>query len=225
MLRRTCAGIVAVFIGASAFASWINVGLSAEEAHQIKRFAVVSSLRDEIHGRLIGLTIFQSKAFDASVPGWNLDDTVTKTLIEQIVAGGKMGGEVIALAIPSSKKSEILSEARKQGIDAVLVVIPEQSVPDRAIVGGVMLVRQKRLGVDRVYPCAGMVVRVWRVSDGKQIGFTAPDPCDFEQSSPHWHDKWEDFSDEEKQATLTSLGDFVGQRLKTALIRLKLREK
>jgi hypothetical protein len=225
MLRRTCAGIVAVLVGAPAFASWINVGLSTEEAHQIKRFAVVSGLGDEIHGRLIGLTIFQSKAFEASVPGWNLDATVGNDLVGQIVAGGKMGGEVAALAMHSSKKSEILSEARAQGFDAVLAVIPEQSVPDRAIVGGVMLVRQKRLGVDRVNPCAGIVVRVWRVSDGKQIGFTVPDPCNFDQIAPVWHDSWGEFSDQEKQATLAALGDFVGQRLKAALIHLKLRDK
>jgi hypothetical protein len=76
-----------------------------------------------------------------------------------------------------------------------------------------------------VNPCAGMVVRVWRVSDGKQIGFTAPDPCNFEQNSPVWHDRWGEFSDEEKQATLTTLGDFVGQQLKSALVTLKLRDK
>jgi hypothetical protein len=143
MLWRYSVVMVAAFIGAPAFASWINVGLSAEEAHQIKRFAVVSSLGDEIHGRLVGFTIFQNKTFDASVPGWHLDATVMNDLVAELVAGGKMGGKVIPLATPSSKKSEILSEARRQGFDAVLAVLPEQSVRDRTIVGGMILLRQK----------------------------------------------------------------------------------
>jgi hypothetical protein len=225
MVNRYCAGILTVFIGTSAFAGWINEGLSAEEAHAIKRFAVVSNLGDEIHGRLIGLTIFQNRSFDASVPGWNVDASIARSLAEQIVAGGKVDGEVTPLATQSSKKSEILSGARGQGFDAVLAVIGEQSAPDHTIVGGLMLVRQKKLGVDRLNPCAGMVVRIWRVSDGKQIGFTIPDACNFDQSSPVWHDKWEEFSDAEKQATLASLEDFAVERMNSALIHLKLRDK
>ena len=217
--------MLAILIGAPALAGWINEGLSAQEAQAIKRLAVVSGLEDEIHGRLFGLTRFQNKEFDVAVPGWSLDVTVAKTIAEQIVAGGKISGEVVALATPSSKKSEILSEARRQGFDAVLAVIAEPSLPDRALVGGVMLVREKKLGVDRVYPCAGIVIRVWRVSDGKQIGFTAPDPCNFDQKSPVWRNSWAEFSDEEKHATLTTLEDFVSQQLKSALVKLKLHDK
>jgi hypothetical protein len=79
--------------------------------------------------------------------------------------------------------------------------------------------------VDRIYPCGGIIVRVWRVSDGKQIGFTAPDPCDLNDKLPAWHDKWEEFSDAEKQATLTDLQDFVIERMNSALLHLKLRDK
>jgi len=214
-----------MLMGASAFAGWINEGLSVEEAHQIKRFAVVSGLGDEIHGRLFGLIRFQNKTFDMAVPGWGLNAAVAKVLAEQIVAGGKISGEVLPLAMTSSKRSEILSEARTQGFDAVLAVVAEPSVPDPALVGGVMLVREKRLGVDRIYPCGGIIVRVWRVSDGKQIGFTAPDPCDLNDKLPAWHDKWEEFSDAEKQATLTDLQDFVIERMNSALLHLKLRDK
>jgi hypothetical protein len=225
MKWRYFAGIAAVLLGASAYAGWINEGLSAEEAHQIKRFAVVSGLGNEIHGRLFGLTRFQRKVFDLTVPAWDLDAAVSKNLVEQIVASGKISGEVFVLAMVPSKKSEILSEARSQGFDAVLAVISEPSVPDPELVGGVMLVREKKLGADRIYPCAGIVMRVWRVSDGKQIGFTAPDPCDLKHASPVWHDKWEEFSDAEKQTTLTDLQDFVIERMNGALVHLKLRDK
>jgi hypothetical protein len=225
MLIRGRVVMVAMLIGAPALASWINEGLSPEEAHQIRRLAIVSGLRDEIHGRLFGLTRFQNKEFDVTVPGWDLDAKITKDLAEQIVAGGKLRGEVIALAMPPSKKRDILSEAQKLGFDAVLAVAAEQSVPDRALVGGVMLLRQKKLGSDRLNPCAGIVIRIWRVRDGKQIGFTAPDPCDFDHSAPIWHDKWEEFSDVEKQATVANLEGFVFERMNSALVKLRLHDQ
>jgi hypothetical protein len=225
MRLRFFAGVAAVIIGSSAQAGLINAGLSSQEAQEIKRFAVVSNLGDEIHGRLFGLTRFQSKNFEMAVSGWGLDATVSKYLTEQIVAGGKISGEVVTLSIPSSKKSEILGEAKAQGFDAVLVVIAEPSVPDPALIGGVMLVREKKLGIDRIYPCAGIVMRVWRVSEGKQIGFTATKPCGHDLVSPAWHDRWDEFSEEEKRATLTSLQDFAIERTSGALIQLKLLDK
>src|SRR5258708_1186762 len=172
MLKRCRAGIVTALVVAPAVGGWFGTGFRAEEGQQIKRFAIVSSLGDEIHGRLFGLTRFQDKSFDASIPGWHLDATVTKDLAEQIVAGGKIKGEVVAVSMASSKKSEILSEARSQGFDAVLVVIAEPSVPDRALVGGVMLVRQKKLGNDRLNPCAGILVRVFQLTHRNHIDFT-----------------------------------------------------
>jgi hypothetical protein len=135
---------------------------------------------------------------------------------------GTVGRCGIALALQStirvSADSGILNEAGQQGFDGVLAVIAEP----RALVGGVMLVREKRLGVDRVYPCAGIVVRVWRVSDRKQIGFTAPDPCNVDHKFPVWHDKWDDFSEQQSQVALTELQEFVGGQLKSALVKLKL---
>jgi len=55
VLWRYGAGIGALLIGASAFASWINEALSAEEAHQIKRFAVVSGLEVSRTARLLAV--------------------------------------------------------------------------------------------------------------------------------------------------------------------------
>jgi hypothetical protein len=64
---------------------------------------------------------------------------------------------------------------------------------------------------------------VWRVSDGKQIGFTAPKPCGHDFAAPAWHDKWEEFSEQEKQSTLADLAGFVIERMNGALVALKLR--
>jgi hypothetical protein len=129
------------------------------------------------------------------------------------------------LTTAASKKSEILNDARVQGFDAVLAVIAEPSVPDPALIGGVMLVRERELGADRIYPCVGIVMRVWRVSDGKQIGFTAPKPCGHDVKSLAWHDRWEEFSEGEKRATLNDLQGYVVQQMNEALVPLKLQDK
>jgi hypothetical protein len=50
MKWRLFAGIAAILVGPSALAGLIDEGLSAEEAHQIKRLAIVSGLGDAIHG-------------------------------------------------------------------------------------------------------------------------------------------------------------------------------
>ena len=74
MLLKTCAVIVAGLIAAPAFAGLlIFSSLTPEEARQIKRLAVVSATGDTVHGKTVGLTIFQNKSFDASLPDWHID--------------------------------------------------------------------------------------------------------------------------------------------------------
>jgi hypothetical protein len=225
MLRRYCAGLVTTFIAVPAFASLFNPSLSAEDAHQIKRLAIVSVMGDTVHGNVVGLTAFQNKSFDAAVPGWNLDATVTKDLVEHIVAGAKIGGEVVPLATSSTKESEILSEARTQGFDAVLVVLPEENVHDRTLGSGVTLLHRKLPGVDKVHPCIVGAVRVLRASDGKQIGAHVLDPCSYARNTLVWHNTWDAFSDEEKKAALAALQENALERLKLALVSLKLSDQ
>src|SRR5258708_24473639 len=121
MLRKYCAGLVTAFIAVPAFASLFNPSLSAEDAHQIKRLAVVSVMGNTVHGKTVGLTAFQNKSFDAAVPGWNLDATVTKDLVEHIVAGAKIGGEGGSVATSSSEGCDNLTLARIQLFDALRV--------------------------------------------------------------------------------------------------------
>jgi hypothetical protein len=225
MRWRYCAVIVAALTSGPAFAGLFSTSLSPEDARQIKRFAVVSVMGDTVHGKSVGLTVFQNKSFDASIPGWNLDATVTKDLVEHVVAGAKIGGEVVPLSTSSTKESDILSEARAQGFDAVLAVLPEENVHDRSIGAGVTLLHRKIPGVDKVHPCTVVAVRVFRVSDGKQIGVSFADPCSYARNSLVWHDSWEGFSEEEKQATLTALEEFALQHLRSALVSLHLSNK
>lgn len=220
-----CSAMVAVLIGAPAFAGLFGTSLSAEDARQIKRPAVVSALGDTVHGRLVGLTVFQNKGFDAVAEGWNLDATLANDLVERIIAGGQIKGDVSSIATSPSKVSEILSEARAQGFDAVLAVLPEENVHDRTLAAGVTLLHRKLPGVDKVHPCTIAAMRVFRVSDGKQIGVYVPDPCGYAKNTLVWHDSWAEYLDEEKQATLTALQEFAQRQLRSALVSLELGEK
>jgi hypothetical protein len=40
-----------------------------------------------------------------------------------------------------------------------------------------------------------------------------------------WHDRWEEFSEGEKRATLNDLQGYVVQRMNEALVPLKLQDK
>jgi hypothetical protein len=223
-LTKYHATLLTAFMAAPAFAGLFSTSLSAEDIHQIKRLAVVSIMDDTVHGRMQGLMVFQNKSFDAPVPGWNLDAAVTKDLVQHIAVGAKISGEVTSLTASSTKQKEIIGEARKQGFDALLVVLPEENVHDRSLGSGVTLWRRKIPGVDKVYPCAVVAIRVFRTADGKQIGFTTPDPC-VKPEALVWHDSWTEFSDEERQATLAALQAFAEQQLRSALVSLKLTEK
>jgi hypothetical protein len=226
MLRKTCAVIVAGLIVAPAFAGLLNFSsLSPEEARQIKRLAVVSETGDTVHGKTVGLTIFQNKSFDASLPDWHIDAAITKDIVEQIVAGAKIGGEAIAW-VPSAKgEGEIVREAGTQGFDAVLVVLPEENVHDRSLGSGVTLLHRKLPGVDKVHPCIVGAVRVFRVSDGRRIGAEVIDPCSYARNNLVWRDTWDAYSAEEKQVALAALQEQALERIRKALVELKLSDK
>jgi hypothetical protein len=67
MKWRLFAGIAAILVATSALAGLIDEGLSAEEAHQIKRLAIVSGLGDVIHGRLFGSASIPLRALDLAL--------------------------------------------------------------------------------------------------------------------------------------------------------------
>jgi hypothetical protein len=107
----------------------------------------------------------------------------------------------------------------------VLAVLPEQNVHDRTIAAGVTLLHRKLPGVDKVHPCIVVAVRIFRLSDGKQIGVFVPDPCSYAKNALVWHDTWEAFSAEEKQAALATLQEHSLERIRKALVELNLSDK
>jgi hypothetical protein len=213
--------LVSMMVG-PAFAGLFSASISSQDVREIKRLAVVSTLGDTVHGRSVGLTVFQNKSFDAPVPGWNLDAALARAIAQGIVAGGRIGGDVLSIATQSTKDSDIVREAGAQGFDAVLIVLPEENVHDRSLGSGVTLLHRKLPGVDKVHPCIVGTVRVFRASDGKQIGASVIEPCSYARNTLVWHDTWDAFSDEEKQAALAALQEQSLERIRKALVDLKL---
>jgi len=206
----------------SALAGLFSTVLSDADAKQIKRLAVVSALGDILHARQVGLTVFQNRSFDTVVPNWSLDAAVTSQLKETIVASGRITGEIVPLVVFPPDKKTLLATAHAQGFDAVLAVLPEENVHDSSIVPGAILLRRKLPGVDKLYPCNGMALRMYRVADGRQIGFAVPSACSDTPKALVWHDAWTDFTTDEKSMTLDAVKFYIRQQVGMALVSVNI---
>ncbi len=150
--------------------------------------------------------------------GW--DAKVRAFLQERIVASGRTSGTVERLVVTTSDRKAILALARD--FDAVVAVLPEDNPNDRLLPAGPGITRRKLPGLDHLYACDGMAVRIWRVADGKQIGYGHPNPCTARPINGVWHDQWAEYTDEEKRATVELVSTFVMEQLGMALVDLKL---
>jgi hypothetical protein len=197
--------------------------LSDADAKQIKRMAVVSALADTVHGRLIGLTVFSDKGFDAPVPGWGLDKRIAEQLKSRVVESGRITGEVVPVDGTFTDMKQVFAIARDQGFDTVLAVLAIDSANDRLLAPGMNVIRRKLLGMDHIHLCGSIILRMYRVSDRKQIARASPSPCNFSKTNAVWHDSWADYTDEEKQETLTDLSDLARTLVGAGLTALNIR--
>ena len=220
MTKNICVGasfIVALVVASPAIAGLFTTPLSADDAAQIKHLAVVSALGDTLHGRQIGLTAIGNKAFDALIPEWGLDSRSAAYLQEKIVASGKINGDVESVVASTSEQKAILAVARAGGFDTIAALLPYQNPHDQLLAPGPGLLRRKLPGVDKLYACNSMVMRIFRVADGKQIGYAFVDPCTKQPVAGSWHDNWNDLTEEEKSAMLEQVRSFVEQQILIAL--------
>lgn len=195
-----------------------------DDVVQIKRLAVVSALGDTLRGAKTGVTRFENKFFDATIAGWTLDADIAKYMQERITASGKVKDNVEILVVPKSDKKVILDRAREQGFDAVIGALPERDPSNEYVYFKPTILVSPFLS--GAHACAGMAVRVWRVSDGKELGFSQPRQCNvLPIAGVVWHDSWSDFTDEEKHKALESIESFVQTEVVTALAELKFRRE
>jgi hypothetical protein len=169
----------------------------------------------------MGVTRFQNKFFDATIPEWTLEAGIARYMQERIAASRRIKGSIELLVVPKSDKKVILDLARAQGFDAVIGALPERDPSNQYVYyKPTLLVRPMSSGI---YACAGMAVRVWRVSDGKELGFSQPRQCNvLPIAGVVWHDTWSEFTDEEKHKALESVGAFVETEIVLALADLSL---
>jgi len=219
---RTGIIILAAIATAPAMAGLFNSTLTPAESQKIQHLAVVSILGETLHGRQIGLTVFGNKGFDEQVLNWGLDGDARSHLLEKIVASKKFAGSIEPLVVVADDQKAILALAREGNFDAVIAVLPVDNPHDRLLPAGPGIIRKKALGIDHLRACDSMIIRIWRVADGKQLGSGFAYPCAVAPVAGVWHDKWSDFTEEEKRSTLESIRSFVIGQIDRALIDLKI---
>ncbi|MCU0760650.1 MAG: hypothetical protein MUF07_15825 [Steroidobacteraceae bacterium] len=170
------------------------------------------------------------------MPDWNFDAAFTKALQERISASGRLSNATIEPLKVESIDSvrgrdrrapidtkKLLSLAKEQGFDTVIALLPELKSNTPEAAPGLSLVRRKLPGLDGVNACAAISARIFRVSDGKQIGYAGPDPCTYGGLQLAWHDDWASYSVDEQQAVLSALKQHAELVLGMALAPLGLR--
>jgi hypothetical protein len=232
MSKRVVLGIL--LGGASALlAQRVSAGLftsalSDANARDLKRIAVVSVLGHRLQGQQIGLTVFGNRHFDADVPNWTLDADVRALLQQEVAASGRVSGSLeLWEDPPGGDRKTILAAAREKGFDAVLIAQPTDNPNARMLPAGPALLHRKVMGLDKLHVCDSMDVLIWRVADGKMIGYSVPDPCDYMQSLPAevWHDNWSEYSDDERRTALEQTEAYVRKQIHIALIELNLQRR
>ena len=98
-------------------------------------------------------------------------------LLEKIVASKKFAGSIEPLVVGTDDQNAILALAREGDFDAVIAVLPADNPHDRLLPAGPGIMRKKDLGTDHLRACDSMIIRIWRVADGKQLGAGFAYPC------------------------------------------------
>lgn len=207
-----------VAITGVAHAGLFSTTLSDANAAGLKRIAVVSLLGDTVHGRLIGLTVFQNKSFDAALPEWALDARLGALLKARMEQSGRLAGAVIeplsVLAPEELRRRDrlmpvdsdrVLALAREQGFDAVLAVLPQEATGVPWAAAGAGIVRHKLPAMDRIEVCVAAAIRLLRVADGRQLGYAQAPPCNAHAPSVLWRDGWAAYADDEQRAALAAI--------------------
>jgi hypothetical protein len=232
MSQRVVLGILLGGAGAllaqGASAGLFTTALSDADARDLKRIAIVSVLGHRLQGQQIGLTVFGNRHFDADLPDWTLDADVRGLLQEEVAASGRLSGTLeLWEDAPGGDRKTLLAAAREKGFDAVLIAQPTDNPNAPMLPAGPALLHRKVMGLDKLHVCDSMNVLIWRVADGKMIGHSVPDPCDYMQSLPAqlWHDNWSEYSDDERRTALEQIEAHVRKQIRIALIDLNLQRR
>jgi hypothetical protein len=218
--------MLGVLLAHSANAGLFSTALSDENAKDLKRIGISSSLGHKLQGQQVGLTVFGNRYFEADLPDWTLDAEVRKQLLEEIPASGRLTAALEPWeGAPTGNYKATLAAAHEKGFDAVLVIETTDNPNDRLLPVGPSLLHKKALGLDRVHVCNSMRADMYRVADAKRIGFEIPDACDYTKSLPPaqaWHENWADYSDDDKRLVLEEVSAHVRKQIYMVMATLNL---
>lgn len=194
-----------------------DVALDPRNAAGIRRLAVVSLIGDSIDGIADGLSTLQRRYLHAT-PEWGLDRTLERFAAERVAASGKFRGttvEVLQVADVAAMSrrdrrrpidpAKLTRYARDKGYDAVLAILPEESLDHPEAVAGVSIRQRQVVGGSISSACVALALRVMRTDDDAEIAHVTPAPCAVHASPIAWHASWDDYSPEQANATLQAL--------------------
>jgi hypothetical protein len=204
----------------AAFAGPFSTGLSNRDIVKIRRLGVVSALGNTLMGRSVGITIFNNKSFKATLQNRDLDAVFSKTMMDTIVASGRISGEVALLKTEALDSGSIVDAARGEDLDAVVVMQPTEDTQFH-MTGPGLTVWRTGYG-QKAFTCNSMRIVVLRVTDGKEIAAASDYQCPSYSNLPFWHNTWEEFTDYERQTIYREMEVFVKHQVDETLKRLKL---
>src|ERR1700722_3103905 len=120
----------------------LDGNLSQSDIANIHRISVVASLGNTLRAFFPGITVFGNRGFDQAVPEWSIDTAATQDVISEIQQQGQFTADslnTVDLKLPEmgdspdrtfltgTDKATLLAQARRQGADTLLVVMPAQN--------------------------------------------------------------------------------------------------
>jgi hypothetical protein len=230
MLRRIFLLLFLVTLTACA-ALDLKRPVNDEDAAGLHKVGVVSLLGDTFHGISIGTTVFTNAQFSASVPEWNIDDFAALNALSVLRENGKFHAELLnhpnlrAEQLSADKAKLVWELAQQQGFDTLVVLWPSVSTNYPHFIPGYGYFERSMLGLGSRCLYAGYTVETYKVAAHKRIawewGGEMPCRTGSEKTIPY-REKFEDYSDAEKQLMRKAIEDRISETVRYALTKLSL---
>lgn len=209
--------------------------LSEKDAASIHKIAVVSNLGNTLHLDKIGLTVFQNKVEQVSVPDWNMDDHVLTYALDGLRSDGRFSFQVLNLppgtelmdlngprpALRPAGRRQLIDQGRSQGVDAVLLIEVAGSPNAPTISPGFGLYDQHTLGIEHVSICTSIALALFRVDGNKVLALQTPVPLT--QVTMVWpiRTSWEDLEPMAKRNIQDAIVQTLYARVESSLRAMK----
>lgn len=206
--------------------------IANEKLETSKNIAVVSLLGDTFHGVHIGGTVFNNEEYEASVPEWKIDALTEQIIIDHISKNNSRHASLLKRDTGLTgrfKKSfsflnngfsydEIINLAKAQGADTVILVQPTnyENMPFHKPGYGFF----ERSLFSSKHGCiySLFTVEVFSTISGKKAGWQWGFPCDSGETEIAWKDKFDKFTDDQKNLLRKKTEQNIRDNITKALI-------